>query len=54
MSCDLASVETIFMKCLILFSGKNTCKENTTNLLSAELANLGPADPGYTLPLQKV
>ena len=34
-SCKLSPLETIFMKCLILFSGKN--KKNITNLSSIEL-----------------
>ena len=33
-------METIFMKCQILFSGKSK-KKNITNLLSAELAQRG-------------
>ena len=35
-SCKLSPLETICMKCRILFSGKN--KKNITNLSSAELA----------------
>ena len=35
-SCKLSQLETICMKCQILFSGKN--KKNITNLSSAELA----------------
>ena len=35
-SCKLSPVETICMKCQILFSGKN--KKTVTNLLSAEIA----------------
>ena len=35
-SCKLSPLETICIKCQILFSGKN--KKNVINLLSAELA----------------
>ena len=35
-SCKLSPLETVCMKCQILFCGKN--KENIANLLSAELA----------------
>ena len=38
-SCKLSPMETICMKCQILFSRKN--KKNIVNLLSAELAQSG-------------
>ena len=57
-ACKLFLLETIYIKCILLFSGKNKKKyfnmssaENFTRMLSI---NPCPAEPGYTLPLQKV